>query len=83
MRRLSATLPSTSTTGSAASVPTRPSSAPTRLTLLHEATHGQLRDIDRITTNAMRQAARRKLTSIDRELMERVLEADTSPRGAP
>ena len=51
------------------------------LTLLHEATSGQLRDIDRIATSAMRQAARRKLTSIDRELMERVLEADNTPGG--
>lgn len=51
------------------------------LTLLHEATAGQLRDIDRIATNALRLAARRKLGAVDRELMERVLEADNHPGG--
>jgi type II secretory pathway predicted ATPase ExeA len=49
------------------------------LTLLHEATGGQLRDIDRVATNALRLAARRKLGAVDRELMERVLEADNHP----
>ncbi len=51
------------------------------LTILHEATLGQLRDIDRIATNALRIAARRKLTIVDRELLERVLEADHKPAG--
>lgn len=51
------------------------------LTILHEATAGQLRDIDRVATNALRQAARRKLTAVDRELIEHVLEADHNPRG--
>jgi len=49
---------------------------------LHEATAGQLRDIDRIATSAMRHAARRKLSIVDRELMEHVLEADSNPPGA-
>ncbi len=51
------------------------------LTILHEATVGQLRDIDRIATNALRTAARRKLPTVDRELLERILEADHSPQG--
>ena len=52
------------------------------LTLLHEGTAGQLRDIDRIGTNALRLTARRKLGSVDRELLKYVLEADQNPRGA-
>ena len=50
------------------------------LTILHEATAGQLRDIDRVATNALRQAARRKLTIVDRELIEHVLDSDHNPR---
>lgn len=50
------------------------------LTILHEATHGQMRDIDRIATNALRAAARRKQSIVDRELLEGVLERDQQPR---
>jgi type II secretory pathway predicted ATPase ExeA len=50
------------------------------LTILHEATHGQMRDIDRIATNALRAAARRKQSMVDRELLEGVLEHDQQPR---
>jgi type II secretory pathway predicted ATPase ExeA len=50
------------------------------LTILHEATHGQLRDIDRIATSALRAAARRKQSMVDRELLEQVLERDQQPR---
>ena len=46
------------------------------LTILHEATRGQLREIDRVATNAMRLAARRKQSMVDRELLEHVLERD-------
>lgn len=46
------------------------------LTILHEATRGQLRDIDRVATKAMRLGARRKLSVVDRELLEHVLERD-------
>ena len=49
------------------------------LTILHEATQGQLRDIDRIVGNALRQAARRKLPQVDRALLEQVLERDQQP----
>lgn len=51
------------------------------LTLLHEATAGQLRDIDRIATKALRLCARRKLHAVDRELLEQVLEADQTREG--
>jgi type II secretory pathway predicted ATPase ExeA len=49
------------------------------LTILHEATQGQMRDIDRIVGNALRQAARRKLAQVDRALLEEVLERDQQP----
>ncbi len=53
------------------------------LTILHEATHGQLRDIDRIATASLRAAARRKLGVVDRELLELILERDQQPRCGP
>lgn len=53
------------------------------LTLLHEATRGQLRDLDRIATHALRSAARRKLTNVDRELLEETLAVDHSPSTGP
>ena len=40
--------------------------------LIHEETHGRLRDIDRVATDALKLAARRKLRSVDRELVVRV-----------
>jgi type II secretory pathway predicted ATPase ExeA len=49
------------------------------LTLLHEATGGRPRDIDRIATAALKLAARRKLKMVDRDLICRVLEADSRP----
>jgi type II secretory pathway predicted ATPase ExeA len=49
------------------------------LTILHQATQGQLRDIDRLVGNALRQAARRKLAQVDRALLEQVLERDQQP----
>jgi len=53
------------------------------LTLLHEATRGQLRDLDRIATHALRSAARRKLNTVDRELLEETLAVDHSPSAGP
>lgn len=53
------------------------------LTLLHEATRGQLRDLDRIAIHALRNAARRRLPTVDRELLQHVLAADQSPGGGP
>lgn len=60
---------------------TKPLLGADALTILHEATRGQMRDIDRVTTNALRSAARRKQASVDRELLEDVLESDQQPRG--
>jgi len=48
-------------------------------TLIHEATQGRLRDIDRVATLALKQAARRKLKIVDRDLITRVLEHDARP----
>ena len=47
------------------------------LALLHEATAGQLRDIDRIATTCLRIASRKKLKNIDNELLQDALDADT------
>ena len=44
------------------------------LAMLHEATAGRLRDIDRVATWALKAAARKKLRLVDRELVELVLE---------
>lgn len=47
------------------------------LALLHEATAGQLRDIDRIATACLRSAGRKKLKRVDVELLQDALDADT------
>lgn len=47
------------------------------LSLLHEATTGQLRDIDRIATACLRIASRKKLKHVDNELLQDALDADT------
>jgi len=49
------------------------------LVLVHEATQGRLRDIDRIATHALKRAARRKLKIVDRELLGHVLDEDSRP----
>lgn len=46
------------------------------LAILHEATAGHLRDIDRVATAALKAAARKKLRTVDRDLVEHVLDAD-------
>jgi general secretion pathway protein A len=43
------------------------------IALIHEHSQGRLRDLDRIATDALKLAARRKLKTIDRELTARVL----------
>jgi len=48
------------------------------LAILHEATNGQLRDIDRLATACMRTASRRKLKTVDRDLVQDAIEADVS-----
>jgi general secretion pathway protein A len=46
------------------------------LAMLHEATSGSLRDIDRIATEALKRAAKRKLKVVDRQLIQEVASAD-------
>jgi len=46
------------------------------LGILHEATAGQLRDIDRVATASLRAAARRKLKNVSLNLLQDVLDAD-------
>ena len=52
------------------------------LALLHEDAKGRLRDIDRIATDALKLAAKRKHKTIDRELVGRILaDADSLDGG--
>jgi type II secretory pathway predicted ATPase ExeA len=44
--------------------------------MLHEATRGAMRDIDRVATAALRQAARRKRRTVERDVLAGVLERD-------
>jgi type II secretory pathway predicted ATPase ExeA len=46
------------------------------VTLLHEATLGSMRDIDRVASAALRQAARKKRRLVDRDVIARLLDAD-------
>ena len=48
------------------------------LAMLHEATSGHLRNVDRVATAALKRAARRKLKLIDRGVIQDVL-ADQAP----
>lgn len=44
------------------------------ISVLHEASGGRLRDLDRIATNALKRAARRKVRVVDRTVISDVLE---------
>jgi type II secretory pathway predicted ATPase ExeA len=46
------------------------------LAMLHEATRSAMRDIDRIATAALRQAARHKRRLVERDVLARVLDLD-------
>lgn len=46
--------------------------------MLHEAASGALRDIDRLATAALREAARRKKKLVERDSLTRVLDAETT-----
>ena len=48
------------------------------LALLHEASAGQLRDIDRLATASLRSASRRKLKHVDTDLLQDVIDADSN-----
>ncbi|MBW2464162.1 MAG: hypothetical protein JRH11_21115 [Deltaproteobacteria bacterium] len=46
------------------------------LSMLHEGTVGRLRDIDRVATQALKRAAKRKLKTVDRDIVTHLLDAD-------
>lgn len=46
------------------------------ITLLHEASSGRLRDIDRLATDALKRAGRRKSRKVDHQVVELVLTGD-------
>jgi hypothetical protein len=46
--------------------------------LVHEASQGALREVDRVATACLKLAARRKLRVIDRDVVARVQKAEPS-----
>jgi len=50
------------------------------IVLLHEATVGAMRDLDRLATAALRETARKKRKLVERDVVTRVIEADTRER---
>ena len=48
------------------------------LALLHEASSGRLRDIDRIATNALKRASRNKLKRVDRKVLAAAVDIDVA-----
>jgi type II secretory pathway predicted ATPase ExeA len=47
------------------------------VSLLHEATSGSMREVDRIAASALREAARKKRRIVERDLVARAIEAST------
>ena len=50
------------------------------IVLLHEATAGAMRDLDRLCTAALRETARKKRKLVERDVVARVIEADSRDR---
>lgn len=50
------------------------------ITVLHEATSGSMRDVDRIATSAMRVTARKKRKLVERDVVVQVVEAEMPTR---
>jgi len=48
--------------------------------LLHEATLGAMRDIDRLAGTALRETAKKKRKLVERDVVARVIEADSRER---
>ena len=48
--------------------------------LLHEATLGAMRDIDRLAAAALRETAKKKRKLVERDVVARVIEADNRER---
>jgi general secretion pathway protein A len=51
------------------------------IAMLHEAASGALRDVDRLATNALREAARKKKKLVERDVLARVLDAEAARPG--
>jgi hypothetical protein len=51
--------------------------------MLHEAASGALRDVDRLATSALREAARRKKKLVERDVLARLLDAEAQRPGEP
>lgn len=51
------------------------------LSLMHEASRGHLRDLDRIATDALKLACRKRVRIVDRELIARIQRADSDDDG--
>ena len=50
------------------------------IVVLHEATVGAMRDLDRLAARALRETARKKRKLVERDVVTRVVEADTRER---
>jgi type II secretory pathway predicted ATPase ExeA len=50
------------------------------IVLLHEATAGAMRDLDRLCSAALRETFRKKRKLVERDVVGRVIEADTRER---
>ena len=48
--------------------------------VLHEATLGAMRDLDRLAAHALRETARKNKKLVERDVVTRVIEADTRER---
>jgi hypothetical protein len=46
------------------------------IAMLHEATRGAMRDLDRLATLALRDSAKKKRKLVERDVVARILEAD-------
>lgn len=53
------------------------------ISILHEATAGSLRDIDRIATTCLRAAARKNRKTVERDVVSRILKATAATHNAP
>lgn len=51
------------------------------IAMLHEAASGALRDVDRLATSALREAAKKKKKLVERDALARVLDAESSRPG--
>jgi general secretion pathway protein A len=57
-------------------------SAAEAVALLHEAASGGMRDLDRLATGCLREAAREKRKLVERDLLPRVIDGDRLERDA-